>query len=1180
MSTRPSTFDLTAVSHPFRTEHIRVEVEEGLTVEEMMLEAVPDPFLRDYMAVAIEGHIIPKRYWHAVRPHAGVKVTARAVPQGGDKNPLAIILSIVVIAVAAFAGPLVAGALGLTAGTTAFAAVSGITSALITVGGSLLVNAIAPIRPPSSNSQAVEESPVYFIEGARNTLRPYQVVPVVWGTHRQVPPLGAASYTEIIGEDQYLRVLVVWGYGPLKIEQVRIGETPLEEFDDVDFEHREGRDSDLPLTLFPSSVAQDGFDIGLLQSASWQTRTTGPDADEISVDFLWPRGLFAINEENGEKWRQITTLEIDYRKVGDVMWLEPIFTATTLTNASSITGNQLNIVGRTKEILRHGLRWSTPERAQYEVRIRRVDQDNFLVFRNTFDEVKWTALRTFTDEEPISFGQPLAKTALRIRATDQLNSVVDNLNAVVSSYALDWDGATWAEAVTSNPASIFRMILQGPANRKQLTDDRISLTNLQAWHDYCAVEGFECNMVRDFSASVWDALADVASTGRASPAQLDGKWGVINDVLQTLPVQHFTPRNSSNFRAEKTFSDEVHALRVQFNGNEVDWRRDEITVYDDGFDASNATEFLTYSPPGVTLANQAWKFGRFFLAHARLRPERFMIDVDFEHIVCRRGSLVSLAHDVMLVGVVSGRIKSLTMDGLDAVGMTSDELLTMEAGKEYGVVIRAVGGSVSRKLKTLVGSNATVEFDSPILAAELTSSGLDSGDPGVPVGFDNLFSFGLFGSETLEGLVLSVQPSSNFAATLTLVPYSRDIYTADTGAIPPYNPGLTPLATVPNTTVASVQSDESVLELDAGGSLLSRIAVNVEPVSFAGVALDGQIRLTQDGGAFKDATIVRRSGSNITFGDVDEGDTYDLRVRWNSPDRLPGKWTTVFSHTVVGQSSPPAALQNFTLSVYGSQAFVRWDRPSELGVRNGGTIQFRHTPELDESAAQWVGSTSIGDGAQGDDLKATLPLKPGTYLARTFDRRGRPSETVAKVSTKQANVLPFSPLGTVTEHPTFPGTKTDVVATGGNLQLSATTLIDDIPDFDAMGSMDILGGIALLGQYDFDGSFDLGLVKRVRVTTNMVALSVNVLDNIDERDGTVDTWENFDGTDQASTDAIIQVRVTDDDPAGSPTWSSWERIDAAEFETRALEFRALLSTSNASFNIRISELSVTVEETT
>jgi subtilase family protein len=48
-------------------------------------------------------------------------------------------------------------------------------------------------------------------------------------------------------------------------------------------------------------------------------------------------------------------------------------------------------------------------------------------------------------------------------------------------------------------------------------------------------------------------------------------------------------------------------------------------------------------------------------------------------------------------------------------------------------------------------------------------------------------------------------------------------------------------------------------------------------------------------------------------------------------------------------------------------------------------------------------------------------------------------------------------------------------------------------------------------------------------------------------------------------DIDVQVRVTNDDPAGSPVWSGWTSFDAAEFDGRAFQFRAVLSAENTQY---------------
>ena len=195
-----------------------------------------------------------------------------------------------------------------------------------------------------------------------------------------------------------------------------------------------------------------------------------------------------------------------------------------------------------------------------------------------------------------------------------------------------------------------------------------------------------------------------------------------------------------------------------------------------------------------------------------------------------------------------------------------------------------------------------------------------------------------------------------------------------------------------------------------------------------------------------------------------------------------------------------------------------------------------------------------------------------------FDKQLRPS-TVVKLASKQASVLTYANVDTVTESPTFSGTHSNTIEADGILKLVGSGLFDDIPDLDATTSLlDSYGGVVLSGTYDFAGAFDLTTVQRVRLTTTVEAISTNVNDLIDDRTEVIDDWEDFDGTNQAVADCRVQVRHTDDNPAGSPvSWSSWETLDSAEFEARAFEFRALLTTTDPAFNIHVTGLSVVAE---
>ena len=1130
-----NTVRIAAASHPLLSRYQDYAVPQGMTLEDMLVAVQPDPVLRRHAHIFVEDRLVSRNFWHLVRPKAGALVTIKLVPMGGGKNPLNIILSIAVVALAfTFAGPLggaLVGPAGLTIGATTITAAQ-IGGAVILAGGFMLVNAIAPIKPPSLSSQGERESPSYFLEGARNALRPYAPIPVILGKHRVVPPLGANVYTEVRGDSNYLRMIVVWGYGPLKIRDIRIGTTPIEEFDDVQIETREGRDTDEPISIYPDDVIQENFSIALEQSTGWVSRTTGPDADEISIDVGFPRGIIRYSKK-GKRRSSSVTFQIEFKKTTDTTWSAP----TGIGNNGIIT-----VSASRTEPIRNGYLWETDERAQYDVRVRRTSAEP--TSDREYNAMVWITLRTFTDRDPINFDRPLAVTALSIRATDQLNRVVDQLNAIVSSEVKDWDGSDWVDAESSNPASLIRHVLQGPAREMPAPDDEIDLAVLQEFHEFCTDHNFEFNAIIDYQRSIWDTLSDIAAVGRASPDWFDGKWSVIVDTGNQLQVQHFGPRNSDNFQMSRAFDQPPHALRLRFNNRDVDWMTDERTVYDDGYDESNAEVFVNLEPTGITDSDHIWGYGRFHLAQIKLRREVWRMTTDLEYMVARRGSRVLLTHDVLLVGQRQARIKAVYKG--PPVTVTLDEQVIMFDGNDYGIVVRTVDDqNLTSRVVTDAGQTKELELSNA--PSDFTGKA-DIGD---------LLSFGEFGKETVDALMITAQPGPDLSASVSLLPWQPGVYTADTEAIPTYDTRITAPSRNPDLMILAVRSDDSTL-LPVGAILQPFIHIEVRPINSANASIEAQIRLSRTNDRHRPTNIISQGDDFIVLGNVDIGNDYDLRLRWVIPDDLlPGRWSMYAGHTVVGPTIP-AALSNLQLVIIGNGALLRWDAIDNVDIQTGGRIQFRHSPEADPADAEWNDSIPIGQVVQGHETSVMLPLLAGTYIARVFNVSGIAGDDT-KVSTKQANILDYLTLVTKTEHTAFSGTKTDVSVTSGGLRLDS-------------GETE--------GTYDFSSSVTLAEVSRLRATAKVAFTTNSDSNTIDNRDTNIDDWDTFDGATASVTSVEIQLRHTDDDPAGTPAWSEWERIDSGEYEARGLEFRALLRTDDTQFYPQISELSVKVETPT
>lgn len=298
----------------------------------------------------------------------------------------------------------------------------------------------------------------------------------------------------------------------------------------------------------------------------------------------------------------------------------------------------------------------------------------------------------------------------------------------------------------------------------------------------------------------------------------------------------------------------------------------------------------------------------------------------------------------------------------------------------------------------------------------------------------------------------------------------------------------------------------------------------------------------------------------ITLGRTDQ-------PSWEIRDVKPGRWeVAVKSLSVIGVSSsyvsaeieilgltaPPSALDNLTIQTAGGLAILKWSPSADLDVRIGGRIVIRHSAAL---TATWATSTSM-DEVAGSDAVALIPLKPGTYLVRARDNSGNLGP-VASVVTKGAQVLPFAPVMSLAADPAWIGDGVNVVVDGAALQL-----ID----------------IGLEGRFTFPAGMDFGALRRVRLRSEIDVAALNLGGLFDDRTALVDSWLDVDDTDGAEVDVIVEVRSTDDDPAGTPGWSDWSRLDSSEDEVRAVELRARLTSASADYNILVSKLRIHAEE--
>jgi predicted phage tail protein len=1027
---------LIAAPHPFSADRIDGRAEEGATIAAIVAALFPDRALHDCLrvwitdvALAHEPVAVPREAWARLRPKRGAAVLIRPVPQGGGgggKNPLRIVLSIAIVAASFFLGPAVGAALGLPAESTLggllatpIKLASAVGGFLITATGTLLLNAlIPPPRPALSQlSVASRTSPTLALTGTSNRAAPWQPVPRVYGRHRVYPPLAARTLLEGEGQTQYLRALFDFGYGPLQIEDIRIGQVPIGQFDGVETQLRAGYETDAPITLYPNAVREDGY-AWRLRAADPAVVVTRSDASEAIVDVTFI-GLVVFSPQDGSRQPRSVELRFEYAAEGSSDW---------------IAAGTRTFTAATEQRLVFGHRLPLPVPGRWQIRVTRLTAD--ATSSSVRDETYLTALRSVTGEAPVR-ARGRCLLAVRIRASEQLSGQLDQLNAIATSILPVWTGTGWVSQATRNPAWVYADVLRGRANPRPIPDDRIDLDLLALWAQRCdaapaygEAPRFQFDAVFDAETTVLQALRDVAAAGRAAPAMREGRFSVVLDEPQTVPIQLFSPRNARGFVLRRTFRRPLHGFRVRYVEPQRDWTQQEVLVYADGYAEHNATEIETLELWGVTRRDQAVRDARYHLAVHRLRSETVTITVDIEHLLCTRGDLVRVVYDVPLWGSGVGRVREVVTDGAgDVTALLLDTRIGFGAGTAYAARIRrSDGASVLATLATTAGETDTLTLAPPLPAAA-----------GVAVG--DLVLVGEAGRESVEMLVREIRPGPELSAELTLVSHAPAVHEAEALPIPLWDPEITrpPALTrrLPQPPeILGWEAGSAALGMARAGAIVARIGLRVRPAEAdraPGIAVQVRWRpaLAGDDHPWQLGPAEAWADHALAFtGPLVEGAAYELAARVVTAAGDAGPWSPAVTVVAEGELAPPSDVSEFLI--------------------DGRRLTWRAVQDLDVAGyrIRWAGGANVawelaqpaheGLVTSSPFLLDVPPAGQMTVLIKAVDRGGRESRNAAAIVTELGDApLRFGAAQIDARALGWPGTRVNAVVDAGDLAAAA-----------------------------------------------------------------------------------------------------------------------------------------------
>lgn len=383
--------------------------------------------------------------------------------------------------------------------------------------------------------------------------------------------------------------------------------------------------------------------------------------------------------------------------------------------------------------------------------------------------------------------------------------------------------------------------------------------------------------------------------------------------------------------------------------------------------------------------------------------------------------------------------------------------------------------------------------------------------------------------------------------SLTLREISPEVFTSVDGAFFENNNSNLPSAFyVPPVSFSSIQT-----ELRANFENLFNVVKLAVSSSDPSSVERVEVQIQKVGDTTWTAVGVGDLGVYETSG-LDDGN-YNFRVRAYSFLGVKGDWFQPASFQVLGQAAAPENVTNFSANLSGGNVNLQW---TPVGDADLSYYKIRHT--TNEGSPSWSNAVTYVEKVSRPASSVSVPAKSGTYMIRAYDKLGTNSQQLASVVVPANSLDTFTNNLSLTESPTFSGTKTNCSVVSSNLRISITT--------------------PATASYFSSTYIDTGAARKVRAYIDLDVSRYNSGSGLfDDLTGQFDSLTGlFDdltgGGNFDDTDVVTYISITNDDPAGTPTWSSYQIFQAGDFYGRAFRFKVDLKSTSVNTSPSISSL--------
>lgn len=1194
-------------------------------------ELLPARVTPDGSWVVIEnGRVLPPEEWATVCAKPGSEVLCYPTLRDGD-TALQIGLGVVLVAAAVVLGPeaLIIPGVGFGFIGPAAAIIVGGLGAGLVVGG-VASAIIGPPSPPvipafgsvgigsaggaASGSRAAEaeSSPTYGWRGVQNSTRLGAPIPVLYGTHK-VGGQYIELYLSNANDESTLYALCALSEGEVSsVALHKINGQPAGNFRGISTDTRVGTNGQSAISLFGDKTTAT-FNVDAAISTSWLSYTTNGanvTAFEILVEFQG--GLFTV-ESDGALSTASVTLSVEYKLSSAGGW----------TSLGSFTFTE----GK-RAVLRRTIRADGLTAGRYDLRISRTTAESGSVTR--IDAVRRTAINEIVND---AYVYPnVALGAVKALATDQLSGGTPTITWLVSGVKVKVFSAAgvYTVAWSNNPAWIvFDMLTnrrygmgqfiwpilydtgtvsvtngsptvtgsgtsftgkfrkgdklvipgQGRVGTVSTVDSATQLTLTANWagatasglayevhRDDLDIQSFvdwaafcdasvsdgnggtharaTCDYIFDADGTrIWDAVVKICGLGLAAPIKL-GNYLRIKFQQAESAAQLFTMSNIVKGSFQEVFlplKERANYFEVQYLNAANDYEQDMVVLEDPLlFTNTEPERKQTVSVFGVTRTAHALRLARFYQLANRYITRTITFETGLEAIVCEPGDVINFQHDVPGWGQASRAAA-----GSMASTIVLDMPVTIGAGT-YQVMVRHADDTIETKTVTDgAGTYTTLH-----ISGTWTSTPAD-GDV-VAVGVQNIL--------VKSFRVIAVERTQDLNCRLTAVEYNAAIFDET---------NLTPANIVQYSTLNAllgpvpVVTNLKIMELN---NVTASVWISFKPPASLNYATT-RIYRTVNG---VDYLVGENREGAFSLSGVAVGELLTVKAVTVSINGVVGPLSSAPTASAVVTLTSPPNVAGFSWYYLGGHIRlfwepVNWIHPVEYEIRKGAAwasaIVLGRIPDVTVDGAgngtYWV--------AAYDTINRTYSAAPASLSIEIF--RMAAGDTLADnvVQTKDEDADKW--LGTLSG-----GAMLDVA--NNWIFLGGTGLFDDIPDVDAVASLDFYGGVDDEGAYEVPSAniVDLGSVKSAHIVCTYAARG----------DTTLTTWDaipdfdaepDIDGSYSDKVDLQIEINTAQADGV----FTGWRKFVPGLHVFRKVKLRAVLKSFDTGVTCILTDFNWTVD---